>query len=322
MRHTAPLLAIAQPQAGLVHRRQLREAGIDRDAIARHVRAGILEHAAPGVLRLTGSLGSWEQRLWRGVLTAQAEALVTFRSAARLHGIGRFGEVVDVSEVGVPPHRSVGAARHRSTMIPAHHRTTVRGIPVTTIERTVFDLASQVSTKRRRRGLPSLNRQQVARALDDAVSGGRPVSGFAAVLSELGGRGRGGTVLMRDLLSTRGEGFVATESELEDLLSEVLERFGIPQPVRQRHVGGTQDRVGRVDFVYDDHALIIEADGRKNHTALLDREADAWRDLELSAAGFRIIRVTWAQLTDEPARFARHLRLLLTSPPRPWVASQ
>ncbi|MEZ5204499.1 MAG: DUF559 domain-containing protein [Acidimicrobiales bacterium] len=56
---------------------------------------------------------------------------------------------------------------------------------------------------------------------------------------------------------------------------------------------------------------MIEADGRRHHTALLDAESDRWRDLELSSAGFVVIRVTWDQLVGEPQRFVAGLRRLI-----------
>lgn len=58
---------------------------------------------------------------------------------------------------------------------------------------------------------------------------------------------------------------------------------------------------------------MIEVDGRRHHTALLDSEGNRWRDLELTAAGFAVIRVTHAQLVGDPRRFVMNLRALLAS---------
>lgn len=76
---------------------------------------------------------------------------------------------------------------------------------------------------------------------------------------------------------------------------------------------GAERPIGRVDAVYPAERIVIEADGRRNHTALLDAEADRWRDLELAAAGFVVIRVTWWQLVNEPDRFVEALRQLLAT---------
>ena len=312
--HVAKLIEIGSRQSGVLHRRQLRANGVSRSTVARYVDRGALRPVGADALVLTNVPPSWEQRLWTGLLTAQHRAVISHRSAARIHGIGRFAERhIDVLEVGAAPHLAIASSAHRSTTVPEHHRTEVRGLPVTTIPRTVFDLASQVSIKRYRRGLPSLRLGAVARALDDAIGGGTPVARFQEVLDELGGRGRGGTVVLRTLLDERGEGFVATESELEDLLAEVLDYHRLPRPTRQRNVGGLEERIGRVDFLYQTERVVIEADGRKNHTALLDREGDAWRDLELTAAGFTVVRVTWRQLKNDPKRFVTSLERVLAA---------
>jgi very-short-patch-repair endonuclease len=146
--------------------------------------------------------------------------------------------------------------------------------------------------------------------MDDAIARSMSIGKLEQVLARLGGRGRGGTVLFRALLDARGEGFVATESELEDLLFAVLLRFGLPLPSKQVVLGGDLP-VGRVDFVYLGRRIVIEADSRKHHSALLDAERDRWRDLELAADGFTVVRVTWRQLIDEPERFIAALKRLL-----------
>ena len=59
-----------------------------------------------------------------------------------------------------------------------------------------------------------------------------------------------------------------------------------------------------VAFTYRQPRLVIEADGRPYHMSLLDRDSDRWRDTDLVAAGWPVIRVTWRDLTHEPERFA------------------
>ena len=112
----------------------------------------------------------------------------------------------------------------------------------------------------------------------------------------------------RGLLAERGPGMALTESELEDLVERTFRRHGTEPPMRQREIGGTSAPIGRVDF-YDPAArAVLEADGRKHHSELLDRERDAWRDLELAVAGFVVVRVTHRQLTREPTRFIARWR--------------
>ena len=305
-------IELATRQAGVLHRRQLRDAGIDRRSVTGRVRRGELIEIATEVFVVVGTDQGWRQRLWSGLLTARTDAVISRRSGARLHHHGRFSEAhVDVLEVENTDHRLDRATGHRSSWVPPHHRTQVDGIPVTTPARTVFDLVGMVSPKRKARGWPTVTRAEATRALDDALASGVPLSSFHEVLDTLATRGRPGTVLMRELLTERGDGYVATESELEDLLHHVLQSRGMPIPQRQRVLGSAHAAIGRVDFAYPTQRVVIEADGRRHHTALIDAEADRWRDLELASAGWIVVRVTWRQLQTDPGRFVRTLRTLL-----------
>jgi very-short-patch-repair endonuclease len=98
---------------------------------------------------------------------------------------------------------------------------------------------------------------------------------------------------------------------LEALVLAVLEAGGLGPPDRQEWVGGTQARVGRVDFVYREARLVIEADSRRHHSAWLDVQADHRRDLLLLAAGWNLVRVNWHQLVEEPELFVRAVRAKL-----------
>jgi very-short-patch-repair endonuclease len=307
-------LSIARRQGGAITRAQLAEAGVDRHRLARMVARGELIEVQDHVFLSAGAPPTWNQRAWVRLLEVPGPAVLSHRTAARLHRAGRFSvDHIDVLVLESGWHRPVSADRHRTTWLPPDHVATVDGLPVTTLARTIFDLCGLVSQKRRVRGLPSLTEKQVARAMDDGIARTLTVAQLSRVLGALGGRGRPGTVLMRRLLEERCDGYVATESELEDLLIAVLTAYGVALPVRQVPLGDADDRIGRVDFVYPVPRVVVEADGRRHHSALLDAEADRWRDLELAAAGFVVLRVTWHQLVYEPQRFIAALRKVLAA---------
>jgi len=303
---------LAARQSGVLHRRQLRAAGFSDAVTRRRVASLQLVQVDDHVFVVAGSPPTWHQRIWIELQRSASPSVVAFRTAAQIHHVGRFAvSNVDVLELEPAKHDRRSQACHRSTRLPPWHLTTVDGIPITTVARTIFDLASLVSPARRRRGLPSATSGQVERALDDALARGMGLPQIERVLASLGGRGRPGTRLMRELVLDRSTGEGATESELEDLLVAVLEEHGIPLPTRQLSVGGTEAPLGRVDFVFRPERVVIEADGRRHHTALLDAEGDRWRDLELAAAGFVVVRVTGRQLIHEPRRFTRSIDALL-----------
>ncbi len=304
-------LDVASRQGGVFHRHQARCLGISERHLAGEVARQRLREIRPGIFLVTGAPPTWMQRAWIEVLDAPGDAVVGLRTACALHRVGKIvTNSIDVLEAEPAWHRPTTGARRRTTLLPPEHRTVIDGLPVTTLPRTLFDICGLVSPRRRRRGLPALTQREVERAMDDAIARSVSIAQLERVLAQLGGRGRGGTALFRELLDARGEGFVATESELEDLLFAVLQRFGLPLPAKQVVVGGDLP-VGRVDFIYRDLRVIIEADSRKHHSALLDADRDRWRDLELAAAGFTVIRVSWRQLVDEPVRFVRALECLL-----------
>lgn len=307
-------LDIAARQGGVFHRRQATERGVTQKQLATDVRQGRTREVRRDVFVLVGAPPTWTQRVWIELLDAPGESVLGGRTATTLHRVGQIvTNEIDVLEVETAWHRPSGGRRRRSTLLPPEHCTVVDGIPVTTLPRTLFDLCGLVSPARRSRGLSHLTRREVERAMDDALARSMSVAKLEHVLARLGGRGRGGTVLFRELIDARGEGFVATESELEDLLLAVLQRFGLPLPSKQVTVGGDLP-IGRVDFIYLDRRIVIEADSRKHHSALLDADRDRWRDLDLVADGFVVIRVTWRQLIDEPERFVAALSRLLARP--------
>jgi len=183
-----------------------------------------------------------------------------------------------------------GAAQ--SCYLPSHHITVVDRIPVTTPTRTIFDI------------IPLVRPDRGERALDNALAMGlTDIRKLEAMLDELGKRGRPGTALVRELLAARGEGYIATESELERMFAEFVVAYSLPAPRRQVTL-----IAGRVDFLFDPGMVIAELDGRRNHTALLDRERDMERDARLTAMGLRVIRITHRRLTRDPDGVYEDLR--------------
>ena len=66
-----------------------------------------------------------------------------------------------------------------------------------------------------------------------------------------------------------------------------------------------------VDCVWPEHRLIVELDGHATHAPIHAFEHDRARDRRLEAAGWRVIRITWRQLHEEPHLVEADLRLLL-----------
>ncbi|MGH2980745.1 MAG: endonuclease domain-containing protein [Solirubrobacterales bacterium] len=97
-----------------------------------------------------------------------------------------------------------------------------------------------------------------------------------------------------------------TRSELEDRFLALCRRHRLPVP-------GVNARIGSyvVDFLWRDQRLIVETDGYRYHRGRQAFEDDRARDVELRLLGYEVVRFTYRQLVDDPARVARALRALL-----------
>ena len=114
---------------------------------------------------------------------------------------------------------------------------------------------------------------------------------FLNRLDDLAAPGRNGIAMIKKLVAERVTEQGLTESPFERLLFRTLRKGMLPLPVCQMVIGDA-----RVDFVYPDHRLVIEADGYRWHDGRLAWERDRVRMSELAARGWRVLLVTWLQL--------------------------
>jgi very-short-patch-repair endonuclease len=300
------IATLAERQHSLFTLVQARELGASRHAVGHRLAIGRWEELHDGVYRLAGSERTWEQRLHGLVLASGPVAAASHRSAAALLGIPGF-ERRGLIEVVTPRprrHRDPEGLVHRWRILPDHHLTVVEGIPTTRVPRTLCDLAGVLHPGR------------TERALDSCLSLGIATPGtMQATFSDLAGRGRKGTAVMRRLLADRTEGYVPPASELEARFRDLVRDAGLSEPVRQLDVGDGEDWIGRVDAAYPARKLVLELDSGRHHTAVLDRDADGRRDAAMGTAGWRVERITWRELTDRPDLVVSRLRQLLTEPP-------
>lgn len=292
---------LAESQHGAIARRQARALGATQDMIAHGIRSGVWVPEGRVVLRLVGAPVTERQRAMTAVLDAGRRAALSHHSAAALWDLPGFR--FDDLHVSRPRDRSrrrtTLAVVHETRVLPAHHVTVHDGIPVTTPARTIFDLAAMVHPYR------------VGRTLDTAwakhlLDGSR----MAAVLDDLGKRGRTGTTVMRELLAERGPDYIPPDSGLEGRFRDILVRDGQRPMERQVQVGGER-WLGRVDFYDREARVIVQIDSERYHSSLTDKAADDRQTAALEAAGFRVERVTdfdvW-YCADEVARRIRRAR--------------
>ena len=280
---------IAARQKGVVTRRQLDAAGVPKHVIDRRVDSGWLIVLYRGVYAV-GHLGlSREGELLAAVLAAGEQAVLSHASAVELWELA---PVVARIEVTVPTGQTGRGYRSHRSVVPAGERATKSGIPVTSIPRTLFDMAS--------RGRAQLERLHREAELKGLVSKAELEFLLACHSGEPGTRALA-TVL----------GDPPTGSPLEKRFRRFLRRHRLRLPDEVNVVMAW----GEADCVWHDLRLCVELDGYGVHKSRSAFERDRARDRQALAAGWRIVRVTSRQLDDDPVALRRDLARIGLSDP-------
>jgi len=131
-------------------------------------------------------------------------------------------------------------------------------------------------------------------------------------LEELARPGRRGIKALRTVLAARHPDAALTESVREHLLLEVLRRAGLPRPIPQFEVRGTDGRlVARVDAAYPDIRLALEYDSYLFHGSRAKYTTDLGRRNRLTALGWRVVHISGTDLRSGPAQLVADVRSLL-----------
>jgi hypothetical protein len=229
------------------------------------------------------------------VLAAGPGAVLSHRSAAALWGI--WSSARTRIEVTAPRRlrRRSGIEAHQA-ILAADETTLVDGIRITTVPRTLLNLAAIVS----RRVLERAMHEAEFLRLTDPLS-----------LDDLVHRHRGerGTKTIRTILEEGRIGATVTRSELEDRFLAFLDARGLPRPEVNVLVQGIE-----VDCLWRAERVIVELDGHASHATRATFESDRARDRTLSVAGHRVVRVTWRHLHQDADSLDEDLRALLSLP--------
>jgi predicted transcriptional regulator of viral defense system/very-short-patch-repair endonuclease len=286
-------------QHGVMSLDQLREYGYAARAVQKRCDSGLLHRIHSGVYSIVPRELLTREAIWMAaVLACGREALLAYRSAAALEGLRDYGySRVEVLVPGRSRGHHDGIFIHRSTTLTEADRTTVDGIPCTSVARTLLDLSTVVT----RRG--------VELACDRAEQ--RTTFDLHAVRDVLARNPRRGRRL-RAVLDSYAIGEDMTWSDTEALFRALVRAAGLPAPrvneVIDLHDG---DYLLRPDFCWPDQRLIVETDSRRFHGTALAFESDRHRDQRLTLAGWRVVRITQRQLIEDPAWVTALLTRLL-----------
>ena len=267
------LAELGRRQWGVVTAGELAAVGFSRGEIQTRVRRGQLHPIHRGVYAVGHRHLTMEGRFLAAVKACGAGAVLSHEAAAVLWGLLKWkGQRIHVT---APTRRShAGLTVHRGAVAAE----IVRNLPVTSVARTLTDLA----------GLPGF--EGLRRTVREAY--------FLRL------------VTTEELASARSSKLraiaadaVPTRNLLEDTVLDLLDRAGFERPDVNASQGGRSP-----DFRWPARGLIIEADGAQAHGHDLALGDDARRTAALEAAGYTVIRVSWRQAVLEPARTLARLR--------------
>jgi very-short-patch-repair endonuclease len=169
----------------------------------------------------------------------------------------------------------------------------VDGIPVTSLARTLLDLAAMLSDYRLER---ALERTEELGLLD--------LTPIEELLSRAGRHP--GVARLRRALDLYREDPAVIRSGVERRFRELVRAAGLPRPAMNFNVAGFE-----LDAYWPSHRFAVELDVFETHGSRAAFERDRLRQEELKLAGVEMVRITGARLRREPRATIERLSLLL-----------
>jgi predicted transcriptional regulator of viral defense system len=252
-----------------------------------------------GVYRIAGTPRSRTGDLLAACWAGGDDAVASHRSAAMLWDLPGGGrEVLEITCPRWKRAKESGLVVHETTALSSIDRAVRIGIPVTTIERTIFDLANVVRLTTLDLAIDNALRRELT-TLEE----------LHATLARLARRGRRGTQMFRRALAERVPGEGLSESERERLLFGVLRRHGFPPPTAQYEIlDDAGVFVARADFAYPDLKIAIEYDSYQEHVGKLALVRDSARRNSVVALGWAPIVATAVDVQNGGGQLADALR--------------
>jgi very-short-patch-repair endonuclease/predicted transcriptional regulator of viral defense system len=290
---------LADHQHGVVARRQLLEAGLTSDMVKNRLERGQLLPLHRGVYAVGHRRLRREGHWLAAVLAVGPGAVLSHRDAAALHGIRPANRpTIDVTTAARGRRDRPGITLHRATFHTADI-TILDAIPVTTVARTLVDLATTVPPDHLAKALSEAERLQL---LDlDALKATR--------VRTYGRHGTGDRVLRKALAEHAKLGTTLTRSSLEDRFATLVRRAGLRNPLANLQLHGIE-----VDALWPEQRLVVELDGYAYHHTRRAFQRDRTKDALLATAGYTVVRFTHDDVVRRPERVANTLAELLGGP--------
>jgi very-short-patch-repair endonuclease len=288
------LAALARTQHGVVATWQLHALGISNEAARARTRTGRLHRIHRGVYAVGHRDLSRHGRWMAAVLAHGPDAVLSHWDAAALWSLRPTARgAVHVTVPASGRRASAAIQVHNVRGLDSRDLTRLNGIPVTSVDRTLLDLAELASPQELRLALEAADRRELLDGREvDAVIARNP--------------GRHGIARLRAALQTLQGPPPWTQSELERHFLAFVRDAGLPEPQCNVVIGGEL-----VDMVWPQARLVVELDGYGSHAGRAQFETDRRRDTRLLLAGYRVVRITQRRLQQEPDRVRAELEALI-----------
>jgi predicted transcriptional regulator of viral defense system len=229
--------------------------------------------------------------------TVGRHAVASYHSAAILHRLDLLGSPPnDIVTLTLPPDKPWNRARpadvvFHSAELPPEHVTRLYNLLLTTAARTVIDLA---------RTLPFTDAVVVA---DSALREEKATKAELGRILDSTTRWPG-VKQARRVVEFADE---RAESPLESAARVVFDQFGLDPPELQATIFTPNDAF-RVDFLWREHKVIVEADGLLKYNDRKDYIRQLERDRCLQDAGYKVVHFTWEELFKTPEVVIERIR--------------
>jgi hypothetical protein len=285
----AVMSRLATAGKGTASRQELLAAGITPGQIHRRLRSGALIVEYPGVYRVGHRAPNPESSYMAAVKACGKGSLLSGLPGAWLFWLVK-GSAPNPEVTTATERRVRGIHTRQSPSVCRNDATTWRGIPVTTVPRTLIDIA------------PRLSEGDLARACHEAgvLHNVTPAMVERLLLPNTPGAGRLRAVM-------RGDAKVLL-SELERRFVQRLHEHQLPLPQTNKPAGGR-----RVDCRWPDHRLTVELLSYTFHNSRHSWEQDQRRQREAYARGDEFRTYTWDDVFVEPGPMTQELTALLTA---------
>lgn len=282
-RRLAQLLAA---QHGCVARRQLLAAGLSRTQIQTRIARGQLERAHRGVYSVIGAPDQPLRRETAALLACGPAAALGRMTAARMWKLIPTARDTDRIDI-VMPTGSRGRSRagiqiRQTTTLTTNDLRRNHGLPVTSPERTLIDIAS----------LDSVGNRTLETALDEAL--GQRITSLTKLTEQIRNhQAQPGAARLNHLIAARTTSTI-TKRQAEALFLSLIRQAGLPDPETQAKVG-----VFEIDAYWPQARFAVEYDSHQWHALKTNFERDRRKDRALQRLSIQVLRITWEQMRND-----------------------